>query len=416
MEAASTACDGCEKDEKVESFCVNCEQLYCLECTGYHMKCKATRSHVLLDASHLDKDISHASTDVQCGNECGEQGVILCLDCKQLLCDNCTQKHARLKATKEHNAITAKQLARDETASLTSFGAYSERTSIVSRPKELVHAQVQVEKGPYSGMFAHEFMSSAPGDKEVTRVRGIVILSDGRIIVADYKNRSLKLYSSELKFEMAKDIKEDPRGMAASANDFVVVTIADKKEIKIYKVEHNKIRTHKTIKVKEKPYSIGYNKDHFAVEHGEGEDGTIRIYDQNIREMCVIPGNTRHFGQFTGNTIRLALDYTKQVIFVVDIVKDSVHCVDFKGGLIWTVKVGSPRGIVFHNNILFVASSAEHKIIQMNAVDGLVYSMLDEDNRIKRPRYIAYNPDLRKLAVEIDGNHIKLYNITKCDK
>ncbi|XP_071169240.1 tripartite motif-containing protein 3-like [Mytilus edulis] len=321
-----------------------------------------------------------------------------------------------LKATKGHIAISAKQLARDETMSFISdshSGVVETRTHVVSHVQQLVQAQVQVEKGQYSGTFKHEFMCSAPGDKEVTRVRGIAILSDGRIVVADYKNRSLKLFNSELRFETVKYIKEDPRGMATSANDFVVVTIADKKEIRIYKFEKNKIRTHKTIKVVDKPYSIACDKDHFAVELGEGDDGTIRIYDQNIREMCVIPGNTRSFGQFTGNTLRLALDYTKQVIFVADVVKESVHCVDFHGGLIWTVNVRSPRGIVFHNSILFVASNDAHRINQMNAIDGLVYALLDEDNRIKRPRYIAYNANLRKLAVEIDSNHIKLYSITK---
>ncbi|VDI63296.1 Hypothetical predicted protein, partial [Mytilus galloprovincialis] len=189
MAAAPNVCDGCEKDEKVESFCVNCEQLYCQECTVYHMKCKATRSHILMDTSNLDTDITHSSIGVKCGNECGEQVVLLCLDCKQLLCNDCSQKHARLKATKGHTAITAKQLVRDETTSLSSDGVYSERTSVVSHPHELVHAQVQVKKGPHSGTFFNEFMSSAPGDKELTRVRGIVILSDGRIIVADYKNR-----------------------------------------------------------------------------------------------------------------------------------------------------------------------------------------------------------------------------------
>ncbi|XP_063420501.1 uncharacterized protein LOC134705707 [Mytilus trossulus] len=416
MAAAPNVCDGCTKDGKVESFCVNCEQLYCQECTVYHMKCKVTRSHILMDASNVDTYNAHSSIDVKCGNECGEQAVVLCLDCKQLLCNDCSEKHSMLKATKGHNTITAKQLVREETASLSSDCVYSEQTSVISHPQELVHAQVQVEKGPHSGTFLHEFMSSAPGDKELTRVRGIVLLFDGRIIIADYKNRSLKLFSREMKFEMAKDIKDDPRGMVASAYDNVIVTFADKKEIRIYEIENKKIRTKKKVNVKEKPYSIAYNKDHFAVEHGEGEDGTIRIYDQHIREIFIIPGSTRSFGQFTGNTIRLALDLSKYVIFVVDIAKELVHCVDFKGGLIWTVKVGSPRGIVFHNNMLFVASSTENKIIQMNAVDGIVYSMLDEDNRIRRPRYIAYNPDSKKMAVEIDGNHIKLYNITGLQK
>ncbi|CAG2241906.1 unnamed protein product [Mytilus edulis] len=231
MAAALNVCEGCEIDKMLESFCVNCEQLYCQECTTYHMKCKTTRSHILLDASHRDTDINHSSIEVKCGNECGEQVVSLCLDCRQLLCIDCFNKHSMLKATKEHNAITAKHLTDSHPRVIES------RPSVVSHPQQLVRAQVQVEKGQYSGTFTNKFKCSAPGDKEVARVRGIAILSDGRIVVADYKNRSLKLFNSELRFETVKYIKEDPRGIATSANDFVVVTIADKKEIRIYKFE-----------------------------------------------------------------------------------------------------------------------------------------------------------------------------------
>ncbi|VDI63297.1 Hypothetical predicted protein [Mytilus galloprovincialis] len=136
-------CDGCDSYEKIKSCCVNCEQGYCQECTAHHMKCRTTRLHILMDASNIDADKTLNSFDVKFVNECGKQAVMLCLDCKQLLCNSCTQKHARLKATNDHNAITAKQLARDETLSITSVDAYSERrTAAVLDSQELVHAQV----------------------------------------------------------------------------------------------------------------------------------------------------------------------------------------------------------------------------------------------------------------------------------
>ena len=246
----------------------------------------------------------------------------------------------------------------------------------------------------------------------MTRVRGISILADGRIVVADYKNRSLKLFNKDLNFVTAKDVKDDPRGMAyIHPDDQVAVTFSDKKEVRLYRIDSNKIRTNKSFKMKEKPYSIAYHKNCLAVEIGEGDDGAIFIVDTNGKERRVIPGFKRSYGQFTGNTIRLAMDYTKELVFVVDLVKERIHCLNFLGTMVWSVQVPSPRGIVLHNDILFIASSESNKVFQMSAVDGVLYQLLDEDNRIKRPRYIAFQPSLKKLAVEIDGNHIKLYSI-----
>lgn len=416
MATVSKVCDGCDEvTETLEVYCANCDQAFCHDCTLYHRKLKSTRIHILVDASHDITDLNLSSVNANCGNDCGEPAVSLCIDCKQLLCTNCTNKHSSLKATKHHIAIAAKQLPIDETISVV-----SDRQCVSSNRRSLAftqhrddsfQAQVQ-DNGPFRGQFANELMSSAPADKEVTRVRGIAILSDGKIVVADYKNRSLKLFKRDLKFEMARELKDDPRGIASTPNDLIAVTIADKKEIRIFRID-NKIRTYKTFKVKEKPYSIAYHKEHFAVESGEGEDGAIRIYELGGKELFVIPGNTRSFGQFTGNTIRLALDFVKKTVFVVDIVNESIHSVDFKGNLCWSVKVRSPRGIVMFNNILFVASSEVNRIYQMNTTDGLIYHLLDEDSRVKRPRYIAYQPELKILAAEIDGNHVKLYNIEK---
>ena len=317
--------------------------------------------------------------------------------------------HSTVKATKQHFVIPAREMNKEETESVIS----DSQTQIHKLMSACSLAQVSVEKGKYIGTYSNDLMSSAPADKEVTRVRGLAILTDGRIVVADYKNKSLKLFNAKLQFIISKNLKEDPRGMVGTSNDLVAVTIADKKEIRLYRLENAKIKRSITHKMREKPFSIAFNKERFVVEHGEGEDGTIRIYDTSFKELYIIPGHQRAFGQFTGNTIRLAMDFAREKVFVVDIAREKVHCVNFKGQMIWTVKVLSPRGIIIHEDTLFVSSSEPNMVLQMNALDGYVYQLIDEQHRVKRPRYIAYQSKLKQLAVDIDGNHIKFYSITQ---
>lgn len=414
MAAAIPKCSACESVDCPETYCIECEQLYCHKCSRVHRRQKATRSHSLVDITNISNDFDRSIVRHKC-NACDDSETVngLCLVCFELFCEDCIKRHKALKATLNHNVIAAHLLKADDLVSVHESEADGDKYSVAkSHRSDASSAQVQIGKGPYSGVFTHEFMSSAKSDKEVTSVRGIAILTNGYIVVADYKNRSLKLFNKDLTFVSAKDMKDEPRGMAyILPDDQVAVTFSDKKEVRLFKFESNKIRTHKSFKMKEKPFSIGYHKNYLAIEVGEGDDGAIHIVDINGKQRAVIPGFTRSYGQFTGNTIRLALDYAKELVFVCDVVKERVHCLNFLGTLKWSVHVESPRGIILHEDHLFIASSESHKIYQMSADDGVLYMLFDEDNRIKRPRYIAFQPKLKTLAVEIDGNHIKLYSI-----
>lgn len=413
MASASFQCDGCFQQIPHSSFCATCEQLFCPDCTRFHMKSKATRLHILVDTSNQGRDFTECK-NLNCGNNCRELALSLCLGCKQILCTSCNQRHSKLKATKDHVYIAIQTICTGDAIS-ESFDSGSTDNASKGKLSKISpnqnSTQVEGDSGPFEGTLVKDFISAAPRDTEVTRVRGLVLLRDGKCVVADYKNRSLKLFSTAGNFEMSKDLKEDPRGIAITANDFIAVTIADKKEIKIFRVENNKIRSHKTFKLKEKPYSITCNMETFAVETGEGEDGAIRIYNTSGKELHVLPGYTRSFGQFTGNTIRLAYDHSSSTIFVADVVKEAIHSVNSKNDVIWTRHLKSPRGAVLFQKVLFVASIDDNKIYQMNASNGLIYNLLDVVYGISRPRYITFQPSLNLLAVESDGNQIKTYKL-----
>ncbi|CAG2185170.1 unnamed protein product [Mytilus edulis] len=193
-----------------------------------------------------------------------------------------------------------------------------------------------------------EIATLAPGDKDATRLRGMVMLEDGRLIIIDQKNRCLKSFKPpHYNFESRKNIPDEPRGITCCGKEEIAVTFSDKNEIKRFKISHDGgILPIRPFALQEKPFSISYNRKTFAVEQGEGKYGSIAIIENDGKESNVISGASRDFGLFTGNTIRLAHDNTKRAVYVVDIVKECVNHVSYDGDIIWSVKVNSLEELI----------------------------------------------------------------------
>jgi hypothetical protein len=56
--------------------------------------------------------------------------------------------------------------------------------------------------------------------------------------------------------------------------------------------------------------------------------------------------------------------HDKRVVFVVNVSDGYIHCVDYKGGIKWVIKINTPRGIALYENRLFVASKIDSKVYQ----------------------------------------------------
>lgn len=139
------------------------------------------------------------------------------------------------------------------------------------------------------------------------------------------------------------------------------------KEILFYKIDTSGAEHCQTMKLPTehngscigRPYKIAYDSNHLAVETGLDEDGLILIIETNGIIKHTI-SNNHFFGYFTGNTIRLALDWNRKNIFVSAMSKRAVSCVDFEGQIIWSRTVISPRDVVIfelkrNQNLLVVS-------------------------------------------------------------
>lgn len=270
----------------------------------------------------------------------------------------------------------------------------------------------KMDKGKYKAEYDTQINTLAAGDKFVTRILGLAFLSDARLVLIDCKNNCLKIFKPEGYDEVIRhNLDDEPRGVTSTfVEDEIVVTFAHKHEVQRFKIgQDNKVLPQKTFKVKEKPFTISFSKNTFAIENGEGKDGSVIITDLEGNQLEKISGARRHFGMFTGNTIRLAHDHEVKCIYVVDITKDHINCVDYTGNIKWTVEMKGPRDIVVQESVLFVASKTDNTVYQLEKKDGKINTLLTSLDNIIQPRFIACQHVKKKLAVEVGGNVVNLY-------
>ena len=86
-----TICDPCSEKNKTriaEKYCSNCEEKLCTKCAQWHLRCKAFKSHHVIDLSSVGSRIPPSSkinceihTDVQIDYFCSQHDVVCCRAC-----------------------------------------------------------------------------------------------------------------------------------------------------------------------------------------------------------------------------------------------------------------------------------------------------------------------------------------------
>lgn len=274
-----------------------------------------------------------------------------------------------------------------------------------------IAVQPIMAKGKYQADFDLQVNTLSPGDTFVTRILGLAMVSDGSLVLIDCKNKSIKVFKPDWYEDVIRhDLDDEPTGITSNGADEIVVTFAHKLEVRRFKIgKEHLIVPLKCFKVNEKPFSISFSKNTLAIEIGEGSYGSIILTDLEGHQLHKISGNRRHFGMFTGNTIRLAHDHDAKCLYVVDISNDCVNCVDYEGNIKWKINIKGPRDIIVNGDSLFVASKTENAIFQIDKGTGKHSSLLTSNDQIIQPRFIACQQSREKLAVEVGGHVVNMY-------
>lgn len=390
-------CNICKKETSF-SLCIDCKKLYCEICAANHIAKLRFDKHRVMQTNQYPYEKHEKLCDM-----CNEiRPKLICKICKCVLCTKCPCPHA-------YDKDNLKQLL-----------APSSPIIPTTRSRNQTHSEV----------LRKSYMVPLSNEKSVTRIRGLAFLESGLFALADCRNKRLKVFSKQT-CVYEKKLDMEPRGMTAIKGNKIAVSFAYEKKIIFYEVNKNGVKEYGRFDLQTigKPYDIASHKDHLIVELNEGVDGCIIIFDIKGEKKYQIQNDDWKFGYFTGNTIRVQLDMDKQEFYVAAIGKQAVYCLDFKGSVKWLVKVPSPRSIAIvpdtkNTTLLFAShkSSAIYKLIcedkekserykpsliEMEIVNGNEI----EVDKIKLPKYIAYDHKNRLLYTEVADGHVSVYHL-----
>lgn len=253
------------------------------------------------------------------------------------------------------------------------------------------------------------------------RIRGVALLPDGRIVIADYANRELHVFNLEGKVDFRKKLQKEPRGLVRIDENNIAVTFAYEKEIYLFSIHSYRAVNYKIFDLKDigKPFSIAYDNKHFLVEVGEREDGKLVIFDEDASETTVIPNNK--YAHFTGNSIDLGLNMDQEEVYLSSINNKAVYCFSINGETKWVASVPIPQGITAIRNsssesriILVTNKNGPHTLYEMCSSDGRTH-MMEYKDPVLSPRYITSTTidESMFLCVEVAKRHLEVYEITE---
>ena len=97
------------------TYCEECEEYLCPDCTHSHRNRKATKAHNPIAVEKIDSKVGSAPLCEPC-DETGskEKSFMYCKECEEHLCEMCTKSHMNRKATKSHQLIPASEIKEKE--------------------------------------------------------------------------------------------------------------------------------------------------------------------------------------------------------------------------------------------------------------------------------------------------------------
>lgn len=157
----STWCEPCLErgtNTVADKMCSECEEALCSLCVTHHKAQKVTRNHELQNIKLLISDIKSCDPCAAMNKETIASR--FCEDCEKYYCDQCSENHLTLEATRNHKLIQAKH-ARNTSGEMTSAVKVQESFMELSTEENVSTAALL---GPHKG---HD----TPGKPAATEVK-----------------------------------------------------------------------------------------------------------------------------------------------------------------------------------------------------------------------------------------------------
>ena len=195
--------------------------------------------------------------------------------------------------------------------------------------------------------------SSRSENSQVSDITGSTVMTDGRVVLADRYNESLKLVNSAYKMITQSKLSSEPWDICSVSSDQVVVSLPKERKLQFYAIDITmrplkRIGQNDSVKGSQY-YGLAYNQEKIFVTCPTDEVPNVKILDLQGRLLHQINANQQEQALFA-NPLHIAVKYDGKTAYISDSGNYSIIAIDIAGNSepkIFQIPDGNPpRGIV----------------------------------------------------------------------
>ena len=318
------------------------------------------------------------------------------------------QFEALLEAMKYKNSDTLKFQFRSSRSTkellknMTSLGMLE----IVNRPTK-------------SATFVKEFKITSQSDSyQVCDITGCIVLQDGRILLADMYNESLKLFGTNNKLVAHSKLSAEPWDLSLVHPEQVVLTLPREKKLQFYTVGTVLRPQHKigpTLTKSSQFYGVVYHEQKLYVSCPKDDPPSIKILDMQGKELRTITASPQERNLFS-DPLYLTISNDGRVIYVSDSGNNTVISLQLKSdGQVKTYSDSENNpmaGLVIQpDGNLYVCGFKTKSILNLTSECMFVNSLIE--GGLKNPQAVCYSPIHQQLVVTMQKSDVvKIFQLS----
>lgn len=264
-------------------------------------------------------------------------------------------------------------------------------------------------------------VTSASDPYQVCDITGCTVLEDGRIVLVDMYNESLKLFGTDRNLAAHSKLSAEPWDITVVSSDQVVISLPREKKLQFFQVGNAHLNPrHKigpTLTKSSQFYGVEYYQDKFYVTCPKDDPPCMKILDMQGKEICTITSSPQERNLFT-DPLYLTISQDGKVVYISDSGNNTTVCLELSGER--RVKTfadpeNNPMGglVIQTDGNLYVCGFKTGSVMNLTRDCMFVNNLIGKESGLKNPQAICYIPMQHQLLVTMQkSDSVKVFQLS----
>lgn len=273
-----------------------------------------------------------------------------------------------------------------------------------------------------SAVFLKEFkVTSASDPFQVCDITGCTVLEDGRIVLADMYNQSLKLFGTDTKLAAHSKLSAEPWDITAVGSDLVVITLPHEKKLQFFQIGKTQLSPkHKigpTATKSSQFYGVDFYQDKLYVTCPKDDPQSVKILDLQGKELSTISSVPRERNLFS-DPLYLTVSHNGKIMYISDSGNNTIVGLQLDGDSqvrTFHEPENKPMGglVVQTDGNMYVCGFKTKTVMNLTRNCKFVSNLIGKESGLKKPQALCYIPMQQQLLVTMQqSDNVKVFQLS----